>query len=126
MLVLDAVAEQLPFTTAAFDAAVASLVLCSVADAATALAQSHRVLRPEGELRFFEHVASPRRAPRALQRAADATVWPRLSGGGHLARPTDRRIEQAGFAIERCERFTFRSPPLDPPETHILGVARRR
>ena len=126
MLVLDAVAEQLPFTTAAFDAAVASLVLCSVADAATALAQIHRVLRPEGELRFFEHVASPRRAPRALQRAADATVWPRLSGGCRLARHTDRLIEQAGFAIERCERFTFRIPPLDPPKTHILGVARRR
>jgi hypothetical protein len=47
---------------------------------------------------FFEHVASPRRAARALQRAADATVWPRLSGGGHLARNTDRLVAGAGWA----------------------------
>jgi ubiquinone/menaquinone biosynthesis C-methylase UbiE len=123
--VVDAVAEDLPFTDAAFDAAVASLVLCSVTDVAAALAQLHRVLRPGGELRFFEHVASPHRAARTLQRVADATVWPRLSGGCHLARETDRLIEAAGFAIERCDRFSFRIPPVDPPKTHILGVARR-
>ena len=123
--VVDAVAEELPFATAAFDAAVASLMLCSVADVSAALAEVHRVLRPDGELRFLEHVASPRPALRALQRAADATVWPRLSGGCHLARETDQLIEAAGFAIERCERFTFRIPPVDPPKTHVLGVARR-
>jgi len=123
--VVAAVAEQLPFAPAAFDAAVASLMLCSVADVPATLAELHRVLRPGAELRFFEHVASPRRAARALQRAADATVWPRLSGGCHLARETDRLIARAGFVIERCERFSFRIPPLDPPKTHILGVARR-
>ena len=123
--VIDAVAEELPFTTATFDAAVASLMLCSVADVPAALAEVHRVLQPDGELRFFEHVGSPRHALRALQRAADATVWPRLSGGCHLARDTDRLIEAAGFVIERCDRFAFRIPPLDPPKTHVLGVARR-
>jgi ubiquinone/menaquinone biosynthesis C-methylase UbiE len=123
--VVDAVAEELPFAAAEFDAAVASLMLCSVADVPASLAEVHRVLRPDGELRFFEHVASPHRAVRALQRAADATLWPRLSGGCHLGRDTERLIEAAGFAVERCERFTFRIPPLDPPKTHVLGVARR-
>jgi ubiquinone/menaquinone biosynthesis C-methylase UbiE len=74
--VVKAVAEELPFAAAEFDAAVASLMLCSVADVPASLAEVHRVLRPDGELRFFEHVASPRRTLRALQRAADATVWP--------------------------------------------------
>ena len=60
--VIDAVAEELPFPDASFDAAVASLMLCSVADVPAALAELHRVLRPAGELRFFEHVASPHRA----------------------------------------------------------------
>jgi ubiquinone/menaquinone biosynthesis C-methylase UbiE len=123
--VVDAVAEELPFAAGAFDAAVASLVLCSVADVAAALAELHRVLRPEAELRFFEHVASPRAPIRGLQRVADATVWPRLSGACHLGRDTDRLIAAAGFAVERCDRFTFRVPPLDPPKTHVLGVARR-
>lgn len=123
--VVDAVGEELPFASAAFDGAVASLVLCSVADAQATLAELHRVLRPNAELRFFEHVASPRRARRVLQRAADVTMWPRLSGGCHLGRETDRLIEEAGFAIERCDPCSFRIPPLDPPKTHILGVARR-
>jgi ubiquinone/menaquinone biosynthesis C-methylase UbiE len=123
--VVEAVAEELPFPDATFAAAVASLVLCSVTDVHLALAELHRVLRPGGELRFFEHVASPHQARRALQRAADATVWPRLSGGCHLARESDRQIEAAGFAIERCDRFSFRIPPLDPPKTHVLGIARR-
>jgi len=122
--VVDAVAERLPWPDGAFDAAVASLVLCSVEDVEAALGELHRVLRPDGELRFLEHVASPRSVARAIQRAADATVWPRLSGGCHLARETERLIEAAGFAIESCERFTFRIPPLDPPKTHVLGVAR--
>ena len=123
--VVDAVAEKLPFPDAAFGAAVASLMLCSVADVTAALAELHRMLRPGGELRFFEHVASSRSAWRTLQRAADATLWPRLSGGCHLGRDTEHLIAAAGFTIERCDRFTFRIPPLDPPKTHILGVARR-
>ena len=125
MQVVDALAEAAPGRGRRFDAAVASLTLCSIGDVERALAELHRVVRPDGELRFFEHVASPRRAARALQRAADATVWPRLSGGCHLARDTDRLIEAAGFEIVRCERFAFRIPPLDPPKTHIIGVARR-
>jgi ubiquinone/menaquinone biosynthesis C-methylase UbiE len=124
--VVDAVAEELPFADGTFDAAVASLVLCSVLDVTAALAELHRVLRSGGELRFFEHIASPHPARRALQRAGDATVWPRLSGGCHLARETDRLIEAAGFTIERCDRFGFRIPPLDPPKTHVLGFARKR
>jgi SAM-dependent methyltransferase len=101
------------------------LVLCSVADVQAALAELLRVLRPNGELRLFKNVASPRRARRVVQRAADVTVWPRLSGGCDLARETERLIEEAGFAIERCDRFSFRIRPMDPPKTHILGVARR-
>ncbi len=125
VMVVDGVAEALPLETGTFDAAVASLVLCSVTDVEAALGELHRVLRPRAELRFFEHVASDRPAVWMLQRAADVTVWPRLSGGCHLARETERLIEQAGFAIERREHFSFRVPPLDPPKAHVLGVARR-
>ena len=122
--VVDAAAEQLPIEDGTFDAAVCCLVLCSVADPGRALAELRRVLLPGAELRFLEHVASPRPVRRRVQRAADATLWPRLSGGCHLGRDTMRVIADAGFAIQREERFAFGIPPLDPPKTHVLGVAR--
>src|ERR687895_105954 len=61
---VDAIADELPFEDAAFDAAVAAQVLCSVPSQAAALAELRRVVRPGGELRFYEHVlaTSPRLA----------------------------------------------------------------
>jgi hypothetical protein len=56
---------------------------------------------------------------------ADAVIWPRLGGGCHLSGDTGRLIEEAGFAIKSIDRFTFGTPPLDPPKPHILGIARR-
>ena len=51
-------AGALPYDAESFDAAVVSLVLCSVPDQAAVLAEVRRVLKPGGELRFFEHVRS--------------------------------------------------------------------
>jgi ubiquinone/menaquinone biosynthesis C-methylase UbiE len=123
--VADARAEALPLEDASVDAVVASLVLCSVSDLARAVAELHRIIRPEGELRFNEHVASDRPLRRAIQRAADATVWPTISGGCHLGRDTQAALEDGGFRIERIERFDFSVSALDPKKTHILGSAQR-
>ena len=121
----DAVAEDLPLGDASVDAAVASLVLCSVKDLSGAVAEMHRVVRPGGELRFNEHVLSQHSLRRGLQRTADATVWPTISGGCHLGRETEAALEDGGFRIERVERFEFSVSALDPKKTHILGTARR-
>jgi ubiquinone/menaquinone biosynthesis C-methylase UbiE len=118
-------ADRLPAATASFDAAVVALVLCTVPDQQRALAELFRVIRPGGELRFYEHVLSHSPFEGRIQRAADATFWPRIAGGCHLARDTRGAIEQAGFAIDRCERFAFSPAPLLPPDPHILGVATR-
>ena len=123
--VADGVAGRLPAEDESFDAGVASLMLCSVPDQQRALAEFHRVIRPGGELRFYEHVVANRPFAARLQRIADATFWPRVGGGCHLARNTGRAIEQAGFTIERSERFTFSPGAPVPPIPHVLGVARR-
>jgi SAM-dependent methyltransferase len=123
--VADGVADALPAADGEFDAGVASLVLCSVPDQATALAELRRAIKPGGELRFYEHVLShDTRAARAQHRTD--RVWPRFSGGCHPNRDTPGAIEAAGFEIERCERFTFR--PfflLKAIEPHVIGSARR-
>jgi ubiquinone/menaquinone biosynthesis C-methylase UbiE len=122
--VVDGVASRLPAEDESFDAGVASLMLCSVPDQKRALAEFHRVIRPGGELRFYEHVVSERPGSRRLQRLADATVWPHVAGGCHVSRDTGAAIADAGFVVERCERFSF-SPVGIPKLPHILGIARR-
>ena len=123
--VVPGAAERLPADDGSFDAAVASLVLCSVRDQPRALAEIFRVLKPGGELRFYEHVRSHRPGFARFQRRVDI-VWPHLGGGCHTSRATDEAIQQAGFVVERCRRFAFRPSFVDLPVTpHILGAARR-
>ena len=123
--VVDGGDDRLPGDAGSFDAGVAALVLCTVPDQQRALAELFRVIRPNGELRFYEHVVAHRKWEARYQRFADATFWPHVAGGCHLARDTTSGIEQAGFQIETCERFPFSPAPFIPPDPHILGVARR-
>jgi protein-L-isoaspartate O-methyltransferase len=86
-----------------FDAVVCSLVLCSVDEPDSVLRQLLSVLRPGGELRYLEHVASS--GPRErLQKFADATLWPRLLGNCHTHRHTEESIVGAGFQVSGARR----------------------
>jgi ubiquinone/menaquinone biosynthesis C-methylase UbiE len=123
--VLAGVADELPLDDASVDAAVASLVLCSVPDQQSALAEIRRVLRPGGELRFYEHVIARCQPKRLLLQIIDRTgLWPAIAGGCHPARDTTEAIMQAGFDIEEVERFGFAAQRFEPQIPHILGRAR--
>jgi ubiquinone/menaquinone biosynthesis C-methylase UbiE len=123
---IDAVADELPFEDNSFDVAVVSLVLCSVPDQASALAELRRVLRPGGELRFYEHVGAEEGVLRVVLSVLDRSgVYPRLAGGCHPARDTLGAIQTAGFEVDRCRRFGLKLGGLQPTIPHILGVARR-
>jgi ubiquinone/menaquinone biosynthesis C-methylase UbiE len=121
--VVDGVAERLPAPDASFDAGVACLVLCTI-DAEAALAELRRVIRPGGELRFYEHVISRSPGFARAQRLADRTFWPHVAGGCHASRDTAAAIERAGFTIESCRRFRFSPSLVLPAVPHVLGVAR--
>jgi ubiquinone/menaquinone biosynthesis C-methylase UbiE len=124
--VVPGTAEKLPLEASSVDAAVASLVLCSVPDQQRALVELRRVLRPGGELRFYEHVVANRQPKRALLQLGDASrLWPAVAGGCHAARDTTTAIEKAGFDIESIDRFGFRATRFLPMLPHILGTARR-
>lgn len=116
-------AGALPVEDGAFDAVVASLVLCSVTDVAAALAEIRRVLRPGGELRFFEHVRSANPMFGVLEDAL-SPLWSRMGGGCRLNRDTEASIRAAGFDVERCERVVYAPLRFFPRHAHILGRAR--
>ncbi len=115
ILVVAGHADALPADADSFDAAVASLVLCSVPDPASALAGLRRVLRPGGELRFYEHVRS---GHRWFGRAEDLIdpIWSRVAGGCHPNRDTLVTIRTAGFEVSEVEQISF-------GVQHVLGRA---
>ena len=84
---VNARAESLPFAAGSFDTAVATFVLCTVADPAAAAGELARVLRPGGRILFLEHVVRPRGAGRLVQRLLDPIHRP-LTCGCSLVRDT--------------------------------------
>ncbi len=109
-----------------FDAVVCSLVLCSVAEPDSVLRQLFSLLRPGGELRYLEHVASAGLRGR-LQQFVDVTsLWPRLAGNCHAHRHTESAIRAAGFDVNRTrtEQSLPAWVPL-PVSEFVLGRAYR-
>jgi ubiquinone/menaquinone biosynthesis C-methylase UbiE len=124
--VVAGVGENLPAETGEFDAAVTSLVLCSIPDPIAALLEIRRVLRPGGRLRFYEHVAAQGSVARRFQHALDATIWPRIAGGCHCGRDSQDAIVAAGFQVVRSRRMLVK--PMGIPShlaPFILGEALR-
>jgi 2-polyprenyl-3-methyl-5-hydroxy-6-metoxy-1,4-benzoquinol methylase len=105
-----------------FDAAVCSLVLCSVDDPEAVVRQLFSVLKPGGELRYFEHIAS--NGPRAvMQKVADATLWPRMAGNCHTHRRTEKTIADAGFHVSGARRVWV-LPAWVPVPTSEMAIGR--
>lgn len=123
--VVGGTAEKLPAEDSAFDAAVLMGVLCSVGDPAGSLHELRRVLRPGGELRFWEHVRSGNAAFRALQHATDSLFWTKALSGCETTRDTTAAIRGAGFEIVTLERGFHSSSLLTITSApYILGAAR--
>jgi ubiquinone/menaquinone biosynthesis C-methylase UbiE len=121
--VVAGTAEALPAPDATVDAVVASLVLCTVIDPERALAEIHRVLRPGGRLRFYEHVrATDPRLARWQDRLERPWGW--LVGGCHPNRDTVAAITAAGLRLVQLDRFDLQAMP-PPARPHVLGTAQR-
>lgn len=118
--VLRAPAEDLPFEDDSFDAAVSTLVLCSVDDQPRALREIRRVLRPGGRFVFMEHVRSEE--PK-LARLQDRVNWlNKLVAHCDCNRPTLDSIRAAGFSVEEVEHGTLeKAPPFVRPL--VVGAA---
>lgn len=96
---VQASAESLPWPDDHFDTVVAFLVFCTIADPAQAIREVRRVLRPGGQLLFFEHVAAQEPGLARWQRRVNP-LWQHMACGCQLTRDTRRLFLEAGFSME--------------------------
>lgn len=108
--VVEASGEDLPFPDDSFDTVAVTLVLCTVPDLTATLAELKRVLKPDGQLLFLEHVRS--RSPE-LAKWQDRleSPWRFLADGCHCNRDTVSAISAAGFALGDVERGALPKMP---------------
>lgn len=112
---VEAPAERLPFDDDSFDTVVVTLVLCTVPDQAGALAEIARVLKPDGQLLFLEHVRS-RNPKLAKWQDRLETPWRFLGDGCHCNRDTAAAIDAAGFELAEIEHEALpKAPPIVRP-----------
>ena len=118
----DARAESLPYPDDAFDVVLSSLVFCTIADPDAAVSEVARVLKPGGEVRFFEHV----HADGALGTGQEDVnpMWRRLAGGCNLDRRTvERFVGHGAFDVLEVERLESGALSITP---FVRGRLRRR
>jgi ubiquinone/menaquinone biosynthesis C-methylase UbiE len=96
--IIEAAAERLPFADASVDTVVSTLALCTVDDPEAALREIARVLRPDGQLLFIEHVRAGSRLLAALQDKL-AEPWRHFAGGCRCNRDTVGRMRAYGFTV---------------------------
>jgi ubiquinone/menaquinone biosynthesis C-methylase UbiE len=95
---IEASAEAIPLDDRSIDTVVSTWTLCTIPQAATALGEMRRVLRPGGRLLFVEHGLAPDERVRRWQDLM-TPAWTRISGGC----PIQTIIEASGFRVDRLE-----------------------
>ncbi|SEQ86671.1 Methyltransferase domain-containing protein [Amphritea atlantica] len=108
LLVADAM--DIPLADNQFDTVVCFLVLCSVPHPQKVLQEIYRVLRPGGQLLFFEHVLSDDVTVQRWQHRLNP-FWRRCAGGCQLNRETAELISRAGFEVPQLQRYQHHAFP---------------
>jgi ubiquinone/menaquinone biosynthesis C-methylase UbiE len=103
---LQASAMELPFPDESFDAAVGTLVFCTIPDPRRALSEVKRVMKRGAPLRLVEHVRARNPIIGGIMDAA-TPLWKRMAGGCHLNRNTFDTVNAVGFEIITLQERWF-------------------
>lgn len=106
---LDLPAEKIPADDGSFDTVVSTFTLCTISDAAQALREMRRVLKPGGHLLFCEHGLAPDQSVRRWQHRL-TPLWKPLAGGCHLDRDIAGLLEAGGFRVVDMQRRYLPGP----------------
>jgi SAM-dependent methyltransferase len=115
--------QRLAAADASFDSALVTFSLCTIPDAAAALAELRRVLVPGGRLHFLEHGLAPDPTVVRWQRRLEP-LQSAVFAGCHLTRDVPSLITDAGFELTEVRQEYLPGPRLLRPWTYgTLGVA---
>ncbi|KAA0108688.1 class I SAM-dependent methyltransferase [Mycolicibacterium sp. P1-5] len=117
--IVDASALQLPFADSSVDTVISTLVLCTVPDPEGALREIARVLRPDGQLLFIEHIRATSRVLAAYQDLM-LRPWRGFAGGCVCNRPTLELMHACGFTV-RADTAVWHGMPAI---VHPLAIGR--
>ena len=112
--VIDAAAERLPFADGTVDTVVSTLVLCTVDAPELALREIARVLAPDGQLLFIEHIraSSP---VRSFWQDTLAGPWRAFASGCCCNRQTIAMMAACGFELDVSEAAWRGMPGIVKP-----------
>jgi len=114
--VLEVGAESLPFEDDSCDTVVVTLVLCTVPNQSAALKEIRRVLKPDGQLLFLEHVRATNDPSLAKWQDRLEKPWRFLGDGCHCNRDTIAGLKAAGFKLGNLECAELpKAPPIVRP-----------
>lgn len=101
---IQSCAERLPFENGSFDAALATLVMCSVQSPEVVFAELRRVVRPGGTISLLEHVRPGGLLGPAFDLINRLTV-PLVDD--HFNRRTSDTAQNAGLTITKVRKVGF-------------------
>jgi ubiquinone/menaquinone biosynthesis C-methylase UbiE len=120
----EADGQELPFDDSTFDAAIATLVFCTIPDPTKALAEIQRVTRTGTPLLMIEHVQANTPGKRLL-----LNLWNPcqkcVAGGCNVNRDTESTVRAAGWQVDEVRVLTVEmgiSPQLFIRATNVKGA----
>jgi SAM-dependent methyltransferase len=117
--------ESLPLGDASVDTALSTFTLCTIPDAARAVREVYRVLRPGGQFHFLEHGLCPEARVARWQHRLNP-IQRRVAGGCTLDRPIEGLIRDAGFDITELHHDQLAGPDFLRPWAYLYeGIATR-
>lgn len=119
---IDLPGEKIPLQAATVDTVVSTFTMCTIPGIEKALTGVRRVLRPGGQLIFFEHGMSPDSRVRKWQRRVEP-FFKLAFEGCHVTRHIPSLITGSGFGIDRLDQGYM--APFPKSGTYCFwGVAR--